>query len=117
MLLRQLQGGPRVRVLNVIAAVAWTAAVLFACGSDRVIVQADRTLTSAASQDATTHCGNGKLDLGESCDDGNTAAGDGCDAMCQFEDTCGDEIVGPREECEPPGTPTCDTKCRRIISS
>lgn len=32
-------------------------------------------------------CGNGfiELELGESCDDGNTADGDGCDASCQVE--------------------------------
>jgi len=32
-------------------------------------------------------CGNGVIDsvTGEACDDGNTDAGDGCDASCQFE--------------------------------
>src|SRR5262245_48782165 len=30
-------------------------------------------------------CGNGHLDSGEQCDDGNTTAGDGCSALCQFE--------------------------------
>src|SRR3989344_8681 len=30
-------------------------------------------------------CGNGVLDDGEQCDDGNTVAGDGCDAQCQVE--------------------------------
>jgi len=30
-------------------------------------------------------CGNGMLDAGERCDDGNTLAGDGCSAVCQFE--------------------------------
>jgi len=38
-------------------------------------------------------CGNGTLEGGELCDDGNTAAGDGCSATCQLEpitknDTC-----------------------------
>jgi cysteine-rich repeat protein len=116
MLLRQYRGGPLVRAMSAIAAVALTAAALFACDPDRVLVQSDRTLTSAASQDATTNCGNERLDLGESCDDGNTAAGDGCDPTCQFEDACGDEVVGPTEECEPPGTSTCDAQCRRVVS-
>jgi cysteine-rich repeat protein len=31
-------------------------------------------------------CGNGVLDAGERCDDGNTRAGDGCSAACQLED-------------------------------
>jgi len=30
-------------------------------------------------------CGDGVLDPGELCDDGNTSAGDGCDASCSFE--------------------------------
>lgn len=38
-------------------------------------------------------CGNGMLDTGESCDDGNTQAGDGCDETCRLE-------LG--EECDEP---------------
>jgi cysteine-rich repeat protein len=34
-----------------------------------------------------TRCGNGVLDPGEQCDDGNNANGDGCDAFCHIE-TC-----------------------------
>ncbi len=30
-------------------------------------------------------CGDGTLDTGEQCDDGNTVAGDGCDPLCQLE--------------------------------
>lgn len=30
-------------------------------------------------------CGNGTVESGEQCDDGNTAAGDGCSATCQTE--------------------------------
>lgn len=30
-------------------------------------------------------CGDGFLDMGESCDDGNQASGDGCSASCQLE--------------------------------
>ena len=33
----------------------------------------------------TNLCGNGTVDLGEQCDDGNTANGDGCSATCQTE--------------------------------
>ncbi len=32
-------------------------------------------------------CGNGEIDQGESCDDGNTTDGDGCDAICLSEGT------------------------------
>ncbi|KAJ6259636.1 hypothetical protein Dda_5274 [Drechslerella dactyloides] len=30
-------------------------------------------------------CGNGRLDPGEECDDGNTRDGDGCNSACRFE--------------------------------
>lgn len=33
---------------------------------------------------ACTHCGNGKVDPGEECDDGNRVAGDGCEYNCKF---------------------------------
>ena len=33
----------------------------------------------------TKMCGNGAIEAGEACDDGNTAAGDGCNATCQIE--------------------------------
>jgi len=35
-------------------------------------------------------CGNGVLEAGEECDDGNTMAGDGCDGQCASEG-CGDD--------------------------
>jgi len=37
-------------------------------------------------------CGNGKIDPGEECDDGNTNNGDGCSAVCLNE--------GPQPECD-----------------
>jgi cysteine-rich repeat protein len=33
------------------------------------------------------NCGNGQMDPGETCDDGNTASGDGCSASCTNENT------------------------------
>ncbi|MFA4817657.1 MAG: myxococcus cysteine-rich repeat containing protein, partial [Parcubacteria group bacterium] len=35
----------------------------------------------------TPVCGNGKLETGEECDDGNTKSGDGCTAGCKKEST------------------------------
>jgi cysteine-rich repeat protein len=46
-------------------------------------------------------CGNGTLEDGEQCDDGNTLPGDGCDATCQTEV----DIVTELDEVEPNGTP------------
>jgi cysteine-rich repeat protein len=43
-------------------------------------------------------CGNGRLDLGEVCDDGNNVSGDGCPADCG--PACGDGIRDPGEACD-----------------
>jgi len=39
-------------------------------------------------------CGNGTLELGEACDDGNNVNGDGCSATCNIESTATCEDVG-----------------------
>ncbi|MBS2015973.1 MAG: DUF4215 domain-containing protein [Deltaproteobacteria bacterium] len=53
----------------------------------------DATLTPSA-------CGNGKIDSGEECDDGNTTAGDGCSPTCAIE--------------RDPATYTCPGKLLRL---
>ncbi|HEX5037237.1 MAG TPA: choice-of-anchor Q domain-containing protein [bacterium] len=45
-------------------------------------------------------CGNGSLDVGEECDDGNATAGDGCAVDCTLEPACGDSAVDEGEECD-----------------
>lgn len=45
-------------------------------------------------------CGNGRLEPGEECDDGNTRDGDGCSADCRSEGTCGNGILDTGEECD-----------------
>jgi len=49
-------------------------------------------------------CGNGVIDLGEQCDDGNLVDGDSCSAKCQKEVTpiakCGNGIVESSEQCD-----------------
>ena len=51
-------------------------------------------------------CGDGTVDAGEQCDDGNTTAGDGCSATCQHEPppppppACGDGTVDDGEQCD-----------------
>jgi cysteine-rich repeat protein len=37
-----------------------------------------------------TYCGDGVLDFGEECDDGNNTDGDGCDAYCMIEEMGGE---------------------------
>jgi cysteine-rich repeat protein len=47
----------------------------------------------------TAVCGNGAVELGELCDDGNTTGCDGCSATCQPEG-CGDGVVNCGEQCD-----------------
>jgi cysteine-rich repeat protein len=42
-------------------------------------------ITSPGGTTGGAACGNGVVDTGEQCDDGNTAAGDGCSATCTTE--------------------------------
>ena len=47
-------------------------------------------------------CGNGLLDPGEVCDDGNAVSGDGCNATCTSEEYCGNGVtdVPAGEQCD-----------------
>ena len=63
---------------------------------------------------ASPTCGNGTLDPGESCDDGNVQSGDGCSAACRIEASwscgatgmvcvhaiCGDGVMAGGEACD-----------------
>jgi len=46
-------------------------------------------------------CGNGRINRGEQCDDGNRVSGDGCTADCQLE-LCGNGFVdlAAGEQCD-----------------
>ncbi|WP_428269773.1 DUF4215 domain-containing protein, partial [Haliangium sp.] len=45
-------------------------------------------------------CGNGRLDRGEVCDDGNIIAGDGCSADCRLRESCGNGVIDDGEACD-----------------
>ena len=79
--------------------------------------------------DAGPNCGNGWVDKGEGCDDGNRLSGDGCSANCQVEPNwncpsacepcvmtivCGNAVVQPGEACDDGNTSSgdgCDSTC------
>jgi cysteine-rich repeat protein len=66
---------------------------------------------------AAVGCGNGKVESGETCDDGNTKAGDGCDASCKKEVAagCGNGKVETGEYCDDGNTKVgdgCDSACK-----
>ncbi len=45
-------------------------------------------------------CGDGAIDPGEECDDGNTISGDGCSAECRMEDADGDGWSVAEGDCD-----------------
>jgi virginiamycin B lyase len=53
-------------------------------------------------------CGDGTLQLGEECDDDNTASCDGCSAACRRETGCGDGVRCGAEACDDGNTESCD---------
>jgi uncharacterized protein (TIGR03382 family) len=89
------------------------------CGDGYVNVIAGEQCDGGPACDAwcqVTSCGNGVVDAGEDCDDGNHATGDGCSATCHVEagytcvdaaglpaacrTTCGDGIIAGSEACD-----------------
>jgi cysteine-rich repeat protein len=60
-------------------------------------------------------CGDGKLDPGEACDDGNNTSGDGCPAICGA--ACGDRHLDPGEVCDDGNTVSadgCAADCKHV---
>ncbi len=58
-------------------------------------------------------CGNGVVECGETCDDGNTVSGDECSPTCQFEEICTDFVDN-----EPDGRLDCfDQDCSEVCGS
>jgi cysteine-rich repeat protein len=54
-------------------------------------------------------CGNGTVDAGETCDDGNQNDGDGCSATCQVVPAlCGNGVVDAGEACDDGNTAPLD---------
>ena len=86
----------------------------FAVYYDRYTAGPGTTTFSLTVTCATVSCGDGVVATGfEECDDGNTTAGDGCDASCALETgwscagapsvcalDCGNAVIDPIEDCD-----------------
>ena len=83
------------------------AALLVACAPEPGVTSCPTGIfcpsgtTCAAAQAVciTGKCGNGVVDPGEECDDGNIIDGDHCSSSCRAE-TCGNNVVDPGEQCD-----------------
>lgn len=53
-------------------------------------------------------CGDGEIQSPETCDDGNTTAGDGCSDVCIIEPICGNSTIESPEECDDGNTTAGD---------
>src|SRR5262245_64031625 len=87
-------------------ALVWAAAVVVAC----------KLPPSGLTGDGGAGtCGDGVIDPGEVCDDGNTADGDACNATCTSDESCGNGIVDGAELCDDSnrlGGDGCRADCR-----
>lgn len=60
-------------------------------------------------------CGNGVVEAGEACDDGNLLPGDHCNAACSGTETCGDGVLDVGEACDDGNTAggdCCSATCQ-----
>ena len=95
-----------------------TMALLMGCGSSVVVAgSGDGDNSSSASSASTTtggggssQCGNGVVELGEECDDGNPSNEDACTNQCQLA-RCGDGYVQPGEDCDDGTGEACPADC------
>jgi cysteine-rich repeat protein len=83
-----------------------TCAARSLCGSPG----ASTAVTSVVGRLGCPTCGNGIVDAGEGCDDGNVIGGDGCSAECALEDLDHDGVLDLDDDCLatriPEGVPT-----------
>lgn len=80
-----------------------------------VLSAAIHVACTSPSSPPPPRCGDGKVDPGEACDDGNQIEMDGCTSRCAVP-TCGDGVVQPPEQCDdgnPVDTDGCLKTCVR----
>src|SRR5262245_59763180 len=65
------------------------------------------TLTACGGGEEAT-CGNGVVERGDQCDDGNRVDGDGCTSTCKIPRSCGNGRVESGEQCDDGNTVSGD---------
>ncbi|PKN26136.1 MAG: hypothetical protein CVU65_06635 [Deltaproteobacteria bacterium HGW-Deltaproteobacteria-22] len=83
----------RTRFLLLTTVLSWL--LLSGCGDGISGIGYKRTNNVIGPQ-----CGDGNINVGEVCDDGNNVGGDGCSANCLSTEVCGNAITDPGEECD-----------------
>lgn len=73
------------------------------------------TVEPTSSTTSSGVCGNGVLEGGEDCDDGNTDDQDGCTQLCRAP-FCGDGIVHPGEDCDDGDDDNAD-ECTQVCAA
>ncbi len=79
----------------------------------------DRILQAWGSRSGI--CGNGIVNTGEQCDDGNNTDGDGCNQHCQLENSsnCGNGTIDAGEQCDDGNTTNgdgCNQYCQNEVN-
>jgi cysteine-rich repeat protein len=74
------------------------------------------TSSGSTSTSSAGECGDGQLDPGEACDDGNRAPDDGCEDDCSVTPAplCGNGLLDPGEQCDDGNTldgDACQADC------
>ncbi|OGJ61417.1 hypothetical protein A3D88_02100 [Candidatus Peribacteria bacterium RIFCSPHIGHO2_02_FULL_52_16] len=93
-------------------------------GSSVQIFQSSTPLSSSRSSSVSSRpvCGDGRIDAGEQCDDGNIRDNDSCSSGCRTVTTprCGDGRLDAGEQCDDGNLfdrDGCDNRCRLITTN
>jgi fibro-slime domain-containing protein len=75
-------------------------------GCSKTCTKEPKCRDGATTRACDVSCGNGNIEAGEECDDGNMANGDGCSSACKPEPgfTCVAELKPDTEPCVPAGS-------------